>query len=68
MIAFVLSKLFPPRLGKIDCHAWRLKAQIDDGSIPTYEAHQILGTGYRVFEWGNGRHKKPTFAVRVHAE
>jgi hypothetical protein len=64
----ILKKLYRPRLGRIDCDSWLRRQRILAGEVRTYTAADILGTGYRVFEWGNGRHKRATFVKRSPAE
>lgn len=53
MIGFVLSKLFPPRLGKIDVDSLMLLQKIREGQIDVVEEDRVSGVG-RVFEYVEG--------------
>jgi hypothetical protein len=64
----VLKQWFGPALGRIDSADWLRLQAIASGDLRAYRADDVRGTGYRVFEWGNGRHTRPTNARRVAAE
>jgi hypothetical protein len=63
-----IKRWYRPALGRIDCDSWLRLQRILAGDVPTYTASDLLGEGYRVFEWGDGRHAKPTQTRRVLAE
>lgn len=53
MISFVLSKLFPPQLGKIDVDSLMLLQKIRDGQIAVVKSEEFDGV-VRVFEYVEG--------------
>ena len=58
MIDFILGLLFPPKLGKIkDINSVMLAHAIREGKIDGYEGEDSRPG--RVFEWPDGRHRKP---------
>lgn len=53
MVSFILSKLFPPELGKVDADALLLLHKIREGQIDVVEEDRVSGVG-RVFEYVEG--------------
>jgi|GEM_PF-6059228 len=58
MIGILLSRLFPPKLGRIkDVNATLLAIAIRNGEVEVYEGEESRPG--RVFEWPQGRWAKP---------
>ena len=58
MIGALLGRLFPPKLGKIeDVDTVLLALAIREGQVEVYQGEESKPG--RVFEWPDGRHRKP---------